>query len=95
MQPKPAGEEAPTVWNDIAENLRFHSFGNGVTKEHEKYKGAMIKQADVNLLGYPLEVVTDPETLKKDLEYYAGKIDPKHGPANVLFRFLCTVCPFG
>ena len=75
------GEEAPTVWNDIAENLRFHSFGNGVTKEHEKYKGTMIKQADVNLLGYPLEVVTDPETLKKDLEYYAGKIDPKHGPA--------------
>ena len=89
------GEEAPTVWNDIAENLRFHSFGNGVTKEHEKYKGAMIKQADVNLLGYPLEVVTDPETLKKDLEYYAGKIDPKHGPAMSYSAFCVQYARLG
>lgn len=89
------GEEAPTVWNDIAENLRFHSFGNGVTKEHEKYKGTMIKQADVNLLGYPLEVVTDPETLKKDLEYYAGKIDPKHGPAMSYSAFCVQYARLG
>ena len=89
------GEEAPAVWNDIAENLRFHSFGNGVTKEHEKYKGAMIKQADVNLLGYPLEVVTDPETLKKDLEYYAGKIDPKHGPAMSYSAFCVQYARLG
>jgi protein-glucosylgalactosylhydroxylysine glucosidase len=43
---------------------------NGITKEHATYKGEPIKQADVNLLSYPLSIVTDEATIKKDLDYY-------------------------
>lgn len=62
---------------------------DGVTKEHATYNGEMIKQADVNLLGYPLRIITDEKQLKKDLEYYAGKIDPQHGPA-MSFAIFCV-----
>ena len=41
----------------------------------------MIKQADVNLLGYPLYFITDAKAQKKDMEYYADRIDPQNGPA--------------
>lgn len=74
-------EKVPACWRKIADGLRFHSFEDGVTKEHESYQGKIIKQADVNLLGYPLEIITNPVKLKKNLAYYADKIDPKHGPA--------------
>lgn len=76
-------------WGEVAENLRIHRFPNGVTKEHATYDGEMIKQADVNLLGYPLGLVTDVSQLKKDLEYYADKIDPQHGPA-MSFAVFCV-----
>lgn len=41
----------------------------------------MIKQADVNLLAFPLEVETDLSQIRRDLEYYEEKIDPADGPA--------------
>lgn len=68
-------------WREVAEGLRIHRFADGVTREHATYNGEQIKQADANLLGYPLGIVTDTATLRKDLEYYADKIDPAHGPA--------------
>lgn len=40
-----------------------------------------LKQADVNLLAYPLHIITEKEQIKKDLEYYAYKIDKKDGLA--------------
>lgn len=92
---KACGDKAPAVWSKIANGLRFHSFEDGVTKEHEFYKGVMIKQADVNLLGYPLEVITNPETLKKDLKYYTDKIDPKHGPAMSYSSFCVQYARLG
>ena len=49
-------------------------------KENATYNGEIIKQADVNLLSYPLGVVTKPERVRQDLEYYSEKID-KNGPA--------------
>lgn len=75
------GESAPAAWNDIAGNIVIHKFDNGITKEHVDYSGQMIKQADANLLGYPLGIITDPHILKKDLEYYEDKIDNVNGPA--------------
>jgi len=53
---------------------------NGVTKEHRDYDGAIIKQVDVNLLAYPLAVITDKEQIRRDLEYYESKLAPE-GPA--------------
>lgn len=75
------GEPVPSAWQTVGNNLRMLRLENGVTREHASYQGEMIKQADVNLLGYPLGLVNDPETLKKDMEYYAERVDPKDGPA--------------
>ena len=52
----------------------------GVTLEYEGYDGRRIKQADANLAAYPLEVITRPEDIRRDLEYYEDRINSK-GPA--------------
>jgi trehalose/maltose hydrolase-like predicted phosphorylase len=48
--------------------------------EHSKYDGDRIKQADVNLLTFPLNVVNDEATILKDLKYYEPKL-AEEGPA--------------
>lgn len=75
------GEKVPEIWREIGENIRVLQFENGVTREHSTYKGEMIKQADANLLAYPLGVITDEYRQRQDLEYYAERIDQKDGPA--------------
>jgi trehalose/maltose hydrolase-like predicted phosphorylase len=54
---------------------------NNVTKEHRTYHGENIKQADVNLLSYPLKTITDIEQIKRDLAYYQGRIPDQGTPA--------------
>jgi trehalose/maltose hydrolase-like predicted phosphorylase len=68
------------MWLDVSNKLIIHS-ENGITQNYKGYKGQMIKQADVNLLAYPLHVITDRKQIEKDLEYYTEKIDKKDGPA--------------
>ena len=75
------GEKVPEIWRAIGENIRILQFENGVTREHSTYKGEMIKQADANLLAYPLGLITDEYRQRQDLEYYAERIDQKDGPA--------------
>ena len=75
------GEKVPEIWWEIGENIRILQFENGVTREHSTYKGEMIKQADANLLAYPLGLITDEYRQRQDLEYYAERIDQKDGPA--------------
>lgn len=75
------GEKVPEIWRAIGENIRVLQFENGVTREHSTYKGEMIKQADANLLAYPLGLITDEYRQKQDLEYYVERIDQKDGPA--------------
>lgn len=75
------GEKVPEIWREIGENIRVLQFENGVTREHSTYKGEMIKQADANLLAYPLGLITDEYRQRQDLEYYAERIDQKDGPA--------------
>ena len=77
---KICGVAAPDSWKEVASKLRIPRSDDGLTLEYEGYAGQTIKQADVNLLGYPLGLVTDPAALKRDLEYYEGKINPR-GPA--------------
>jgi protein-glucosylgalactosylhydroxylysine glucosidase len=57
-------------WREVAEGLVILKFADGTTREHATYNGEVIKQTDVNLLSYPLKQVTDPATIRKDLEYY-------------------------
>lgn len=67
-------------WIEVAENLLIER-KNGITQNYKGYKGQLTKQADVNLLAYPLHIVTEPRQIKADLDYYAAKIDQKEGPA--------------
>jgi trehalose/maltose hydrolase-like predicted phosphorylase len=74
------GLEANPDWMDVAEKLQLHRFEDGVVKEHETYKGDRIKQADVNLLSFPLGVIKDTKTIKGNLAYYETKM-AEEGPA--------------
>lgn len=75
------GERADPRWAEIAAGLRILRFPDGVTREHAAYVGERIKQADANLLAYPLGIVTDREAMLRDLAYYEPRIDPADGPA--------------
>ncbi|NLR90803.1 glycoside hydrolase family 65 protein [Flammeovirga agarivorans] len=46
----------------------------GITMEYDGYDGRMIKQADVNLLSFPLQYYSDKAQIKRNLEYYEPKI---------------------
>lgn len=68
-------------WEFVARNIPILKMENGVTREHATYKGEGIKQADVNLLSYPLREITDPAQIKKDLEYYETRVPDAGTPA--------------
>ena len=73
-------EPVNPLWEEVSSKLIIHS-ENGITQNYKGYKGQMIKQADVNLLAYPLHIISDKKQIEKDLEYYSEKIDKKDGPA--------------
>ena len=68
-------------WMNVANNIPILKLDNGVTREHGTYNGEGIKQADVNLLSYPLKQITDPAQIKKDLEYYETRVPNEGTPA--------------
>ena len=68
-------------WINVASNIPILKMENGVTREHATYKGEGIKQADVNLLSYPLKQITDVAQIKKDLEYYETRVPNEGTPA--------------
>ena len=75
------GERADPDWNYVAANIPVLRLPNGVTSEHAAYKGEGIKQADVNLLAYPLHEITDPAQIRKDLDYYSARVPNEGTPA--------------
>lgn len=81
MAAKVLGLNADPDWMHVAQNIPILKMENGVTKEHEAYKGEGIKQADVNLLAYPLGEIKDPAQVKKDLEYYETRVPNEGTPA--------------
>ncbi len=80
MAGKKLGETPDPAWSEVASKIKLHKFPDGTTMEHSKYDGDRIKQADVNLLSYPLDVISDEETIRKDLKYYEPKL-AEEGPA--------------
>ena len=68
-------------WMNVANNIPILKLENGVTSEHAGYHGEKIKQADVNLLAYPLKQITDVNQVRKDLEYYETRIPDEGTPA--------------
>ena len=73
--------KADEDWMLVAQNIPILKMDNGVTREHATYKGEGIKQADVNLLPYPLKMITDPAQVKKDLQYYETRVPNEGTPA--------------
>jgi trehalose/maltose hydrolase-like predicted phosphorylase len=74
------GLEPDPDWEHVADNIPILRFPDGTTKENATYQGQVIKQADVNLLAYPLDIVSDPAQIRKDLDYYNERMSPD-GPA--------------
>ncbi|MFF5382189.1 glycoside hydrolase family 65 protein [Pedobacter suwonensis] len=77
-------------WELVEKNIPVLTFPDGVTKEHATYKGEGIKQADVNLLAYPLKAITDKGQIVKDLAYYETRIPDEGTPAmtHAIFALL-------
>lgn len=75
------GFKADPDWVTVASNIPILKFADGVTKEHATYAGEGIKQADANLLSYPLKEVSAPASIKKDLEYYSTRVPNEGTPA--------------
>lgn len=84
------GLPADPDWKLVADNIPVLVMENGVTKEHATYRGEGIKQADVNLLAYPLREVTAPAQIKKDLNYYETRVPNEGTPAmtHAIFSLL-------
>ena len=74
------GKKVDPMWKEVADNLVFTYNAEGVTMEYTGYNGQLIKQTDVNMLAYPLGVITDRDHILRDIEYYFDRIDP-NGPA--------------
>ena len=68
-------------WMNVASNIPILKMADGVTQEHATYKGEGIKQADVNLLAYPLKEIVDPKQIRKDLDYYSTRVPNEGTPA--------------
>ncbi len=81
MAAKIINTTADPDWIHVANNIPILKLPNGVTKEHVTYNGEGIKQADVNLLSYPLKEITDPLQVRKDLEYYESRVPNEGTPA--------------
>lgn len=75
------GLTAKPIWNKIANKLLIEHFADGVTREHSSYNGEAIKQADANLLAYPLNLIKDKGQIAKDLAYYEPRVPEKNTPA--------------
>ena len=75
------GVAADSDWKLVADNIPILKMPDGVTREHATYKGEGIKQADVNLLSYPLKYYTDPAQVRKDLAFYETRIPNEGTPA--------------
>ncbi|WP_316760870.1 glycoside hydrolase family 65 protein [Pedobacter aquatilis] len=77
-------------WELVEKNIPVLKFSDGVTKEHASYNGEGIKQADVNLLAYPLKTIVDKNQIEKDLAYYETRIPDEGTPAmtHAIFALL-------
>lgn len=74
------GLEPNLDWEEVANNIPIRFFEDGTTMVYENYSGVTIKQADVNLLSYPLGLLVEKDQMKKNLDYYSKKVF-KYTPA--------------
>lgn len=69
-------------WDIVACGLKLKKMPGGVIREHDTYVDKTpTKQADVALLAYPLEMLTDTADIRLNLEYYLNTVPRKRTPA--------------
>lgn len=68
-------------WEHVRARIPILRFADGTTREHATYDGERIKQADVNLLAFPLTEVVDEADIRRDIDYYLPRVDGVGGPA--------------
>lgn len=69
------------LWDKISKNIVLLKFETNVTKEHSTYAGEHIKQADVNLLAFPLKTITNASQVAADLSFYETRVPDAGTPA--------------
>lgn len=75
-------------WTTVRNNIPILRFPDGTTREHASYNGESIKQADVNLLSYPLKEITAPAEIRRDLEYYEPRVGEGPAMTHAIFSIL-------
>ena len=68
-------------WQEVKQKIVILKMESNVTREHATYNGEPIKQADANLLSYPLTYYTSQSDILRDLHYYQDKIPDEGTPA--------------
>lgn len=63
------------AWVEVADGIPILTFPDGTTREYAGYDGDVVKQTDVNLLAYPLAVITDETRIRQDMDYYEPRFD--------------------
>jgi trehalose/maltose hydrolase-like predicted phosphorylase len=61
------------LWAEIAAGIPILTFSDGTTQEYAGYDGRIVKQADANLLAYPLELIRNEERVRQDMDYYESR----------------------
>lgn len=74
------GLEPDPDWEHVAANIPILTFPDGATRENATYNGEMIKQADANLLAYPMKIINGEDRIRQDLKYYEPRM-AEDGPA--------------
>ena len=73
--------ETPAVWYEIADNIKIpFDTERQIHLEYDGYSNNTIKQADVVLLGYPLQYPMSHKIRENDLNFYSSVTSPR-GPA--------------
>jgi trehalose/maltose hydrolase-like predicted phosphorylase len=72
---KLVGVRPPASWARIAAGLRVPVV-DGINPEFDGYRGQLVKQADVTLLGYPWGFASSAAVERADLAYYVPRTDP-------------------
>lgn len=69
------------AWQQVRDGLRFERDDRGIIRLHDTYHGEKTKQIDVGLLAYPLGLLTNPDDIRRNLEYYIPTVPRKATPA--------------
>ena len=77
---KVLGIKPPKEWSEAAGKLRFVYMPDGIIAVNRTYTGQVTKQADVILLAYPLNLLTDAAEIERNIEYYMSKVPDKQTP---------------